>query len=432
MARELPIRNGRLTTDLDAAGHKIKNLPPGEGFTQAQADWNQSDSTKPDFIKNKPAIPAPMTVDSALSETSENPVQNKVVTEAVNARPTKAEIDAGWWSEWTVEFHTGDEWVGIDDPRVQEEIISASLAYDGDDGWQMTLNLVGGSVRKSSPSADAHDENATQLGFSILGGNDVIRATRHRVAAPVPTKTSDLTNDSGFLTQHQQLTPVYSQTPTFSEWGCTPSTYDGKTLHINHGNGEWALYADSTFLDPPVPGDDTVTNLTFSVYGVTATRTRTDIIGYTLGDQTTKPLQPKGNYLTEHQSLAGLMPMYPMVTATVASGTLTVSPYTGATYTAATTAAAFEIAVGALPAGVTGMMRDCILVIDCTATGAVAPTVTWGTHFHPRTDTATDLAIVEAGKRAVFYISEYASGEFAVGGWVETEGGYTPNGGSGT
>lgn len=61
MARELPIRNGRLTTDLDADGHRIKNLPSGETFEQEQADWNQSDSTKPDFIKNKPTIPAAVT-----------------------------------------------------------------------------------------------------------------------------------------------------------------------------------------------------------------------------------------------------------------------------------------------------------------------------------------------------------------------------------
>jgi hypothetical protein len=31
----------------------------------------------------------------------------------------------------------------------------------------------------------------------------------------------------------------------------------------------------------------------------------------------------------------------------------------------------------------------------------------------------------------VYYISEYAAGEFAVGGWQETDGGYTPNAQSG-
>ena len=110
-------------------------------------------------------------------------------------------------------------------------------------------------------------------------------------------------------------------------------------------------------------------------------------------------------------------------TMTVTPATLTVPPCTVTTYAPAS-GAALEIAVGA---GTSGMARDCVLVIDCTeldeSDGDVAPSIHWSSHFHPRTDTATDMAIVEAGKRAVFYISEYAAGEFAVGGWVETEGG---------
>ena len=61
-------------------------------------------------------------------------------------------------------------------------------------------------------------------------------------------------------------------------------------------------------------------------------------------------------------------------------------------------------------------------MIDCTATGAVAPTVTWPSNFHPRTDAGTDFAC-EAGVRNVYYISEYATGQFVVGGWQETAGG---------
>ena len=118
-------------------------------------------------------------------------------------------------------------------------------------------------------------------------------------------------------------------------------------------------------------------------------------------------------------AVAGKMPMYPMVPVTPSNGTLTVTPYTVATYTAGDSAAAFTVAVGT---GTTGMARDCELVIDCTATGAVAPTVTWPATFHPRTDAATDFAC-EAGKRNAYFISEFASGEYAVGGWQETAGG---------
>lgn len=124
------------------------------------------------------------------------------------------------------------------------------------------------------------------------------------------------------------------------------------------------------------------------------------------------------------------MPLYPVggtgnpVNATYESGVLTISPFSMAAYTP-TANAAFSVEMGALPSDLeTGKARDAVLVIDCSLlTEGQDPRVTWDTHFHPRTDTATDLAIVEAGKRAVFYISEYVTGEYAVGGWTETAGG---------
>lgn len=45
--------------------------------SQVQADWNQNDTSASDYIKNKP------TIDTALSSTSENAVQNKVVKTAI-------------------------------------------------------------------------------------------------------------------------------------------------------------------------------------------------------------------------------------------------------------------------------------------------------------------------------------------------------------
>lgn len=42
------------------------------------ADWNQNDSTKADYIKNKPSI------DNELLAESENPIQNKAVAKAIN------------------------------------------------------------------------------------------------------------------------------------------------------------------------------------------------------------------------------------------------------------------------------------------------------------------------------------------------------------
>lgn len=46
--------------------------------SQVQSDWNQNDTSASDYIKNKP------TIDTALSSTSENAVQNKVVKTAID------------------------------------------------------------------------------------------------------------------------------------------------------------------------------------------------------------------------------------------------------------------------------------------------------------------------------------------------------------
>lgn len=45
--------------------------------SQVQADWDQNDTSASDYIKNKP------TIDTTLSSTSENAVQNKVVKTAI-------------------------------------------------------------------------------------------------------------------------------------------------------------------------------------------------------------------------------------------------------------------------------------------------------------------------------------------------------------
>lgn len=48
-----------------------------------QADWNETDSTAQSYIQNKPTIPPGSVVDSALSTTSTNPVENRVITNAM-------------------------------------------------------------------------------------------------------------------------------------------------------------------------------------------------------------------------------------------------------------------------------------------------------------------------------------------------------------
>ena len=65
MARELPIQNGRLTTDLDADGHRIKNLPGGGIDT---VSW--------DNVTDKPNF-ATVATSGNYNDLTDKPVINK-------------------------------------------------------------------------------------------------------------------------------------------------------------------------------------------------------------------------------------------------------------------------------------------------------------------------------------------------------------------
>ena len=117
------------------------------------------------------------------------------------------------------------------------------------------------------------------------------------------------TSVSSKLTENSVLSPIYSQTPTFSEWtfsGTSPSSGRHWEVVWDVVSEEYRLYEvlngqtweDTVFMQESVESinDDLVT-VVFPTTSVTATRMRTDIIGYTLGSQSDKPLQPKGDYL---------------------------------------------------------------------------------------------------------------------------------------
>jgi len=55
-----------------------------------QADWTQTDTTADDYIKNKPTIPAPVTVDQTYSATSANAQSGVAVAQAISTKVDKA------------------------------------------------------------------------------------------------------------------------------------------------------------------------------------------------------------------------------------------------------------------------------------------------------------------------------------------------------
>lgn len=65
--------------------NKLNGIATG-AEVNVQADWNVTDSSSDAFIKNKPTIPEGVVVDDELSNTSTNPVQNKIIYSALGGK----------------------------------------------------------------------------------------------------------------------------------------------------------------------------------------------------------------------------------------------------------------------------------------------------------------------------------------------------------
>lgn len=153
-----------------------------------QSDWNQTDTTADDYIKNKPTIPPGVTVDSALSTTSTNPVENRVITNALN---DKVDKEAGKGLS-TNDFTTAEKnkLAGIQagaEVNVQadwNEADSSSDAYIKNKPSIPTVNNGTLTIQKNGTTVDTFTANQS--------GNTTANIT-------VPTATSELTNDSDYV-----------------------------------------------------------------------------------------------------------------------------------------------------------------------------------------------------------------------------------------
>lgn len=119
---------------------------------QIQSDWNQTNTSAKDYIKNKPNIPQGVVVDNALSSTSENPVQNKVINSALGNKVDSTNLAT----------------------------VATSGSYN-DLSNKPTIPIVPTNV------------------------SDFTNDAGYVTSSDIPTKTSELTNDSGFITSHQDI-----------------------------------------------------------------------------------------------------------------------------------------------------------------------------------------------------------------------------------
>ena len=188
-------------------------------------------------LTDKPNIPASATVDSELSATSVNPVQNKVISAALSnkadnsALSTYLPLTGGTvtGSITASNFQTGTDatsyfqcrkFRGEGDANSYYHAIDFGYSghdsvdfYEYDPNWNFYKCLTGtksGAVLVGNINGNGWNGGAQLTGTptaptAAVGTNTTQIATTAFVHSAIPTNVSSFTNDAGYLTQHQSL-----------------------------------------------------------------------------------------------------------------------------------------------------------------------------------------------------------------------------------
>ena len=162
------------------------NVISSTGGTQQQADWNQTDNTAVDYIKNKPTIPD---TSEFVSKSEYNPKELAIaeaLTDLNENKADKTEIPD------VSTFATKTELNAKQDALVSgtniKTINNQSILGEGN------IEIQGGGGEQQQ--ADWNQTDTTAV--------DYIKNK--------PTNVSAFTNDAGYLTQHQSLANYYTKT----------------------------------------------------------------------------------------------------------------------------------------------------------------------------------------------------------------------------
>ena len=274
-----------------------------------------------------------ITVDSELSLDSANPVQNSVVTlefQKVNATinavngsiPTKTSQltnDSGYITEHqsldnyytkeqtnnlipvrTSQLTNDSDYVnGADvDNRIDNKMPVNVSQLANDAGYLDRDDLNGSFKTINGESIVGSGDIAVTAGGSIAVDaelsadstnpvqNKVITGRINELAAAIPTRTSQLTNDSGYLTEHQSLENYYTKEQTDSSINAVKTAIPTKTSQLNNDSGYLTEHQslDDYYTKSQV---DSSINAVKNAIPVNVSQLNND-----------------SGYLTEHQSLA--------------------------------------------------------------------------------------------------------------------------------
>lgn len=312
-----------------------EKLGTTSGFTQAQSDWNQTDTTAPDFIKNKPSTMPPSAHTHAQSDVTGLPA-------ALDAKRGLGDLGV----RGAPYFDASNNEVGsiyFDGAKVDQVTELPQWNAGNFEIWPYpgsvgSYRLTDFSVLENQPMEDftltaANNYTATVMGHVIYGVVDELAKTSDLPAASDATPQTDGTGAAGSSaafaradhvhptdasrasTNDVALTPVYGGNgQRFSDWTVLR---DGVDVTSQVEQPVWLAKWNPPYWDTSpslvsgdlwVGGGDAESDQNATVIEITAkapdesrvsyvlSRSPNPVVGYVLGSQSTKPLQPKGDY----------------------------------------------------------------------------------------------------------------------------------------
>ena len=171
---------------------------------QVQSDWNQTGTSEPDYIKNKPTIPTVPTDVSAFTNDAGYLINTDIEGKADKSDTyTKTEVD---------------------------DIISQVQAGQGSSLKNYYTKTQIDSQQAVQDAAIALKANSADLATVATSG-DYEDLSNKPTIPTVPTNVSAFTNDAGYLTKHQSLDNYYTKFETDNKIDDKIDAYVGENIY---------------------------------------------------------------------------------------------------------------------------------------------------------------------------------------------------------
>jgi len=212
-----------LSTVATSGSYNDLTNKPNIPAEQIQSDWNQNNTSAKDFIKNKPEIPVlPTLADVATSgdykDLENTPIIPDVPQWAMSStKPsyTVSEIDGA-----QAALESG---VNIKTVNNQNLLGNGNITIQGGGGDANVIESI--TFNGSAIPVDSNKNAAITYSAPVASVNGNTGA----VTISVPTKVSDLTNDSGFITSYTETDPVFSASPAATITSADITAWNGKS-----------------------------------------------------------------------------------------------------------------------------------------------------------------------------------------------------------